>query len=111
MAAERVWRTYTTDQGDLVLVQIFAWVTTLPGHGFGAYDATKPTKPRQVQMRYITLTSTTTSRHRKLHAGTSTGTMYSTLGTNYTLSDADGGSETYTSTGRVGEKLRKGPHA
>jgi hypothetical protein len=111
MAAERVWRTYLSDDGNLYLVQIPAWVTTLTGQGFGVYDASKPRLPRQIQMRYTTFTSSATGRHRKVHAGNPTTALFSTLGVDYTLPNIDGTSSTYTSTGRVGEKLRRGPHA
>lgn len=115
MAAERNWVTYTADDGTQYEVLIPHWtaalVTGATALGFTGFDASKPTKPRQVKMRYITLTSQTTARHRKLHAGTGAAAGYATLGTTFSLPNIDGTSESYTSTGRVGEKLQRGPHS
>jgi hypothetical protein len=114
MAAERVWKLYQDDSSNTYNVLIPAWLFALAGAnamGFGAYDATKPRLPLQIKKRYITLTSTTTNRHRRLHAGSTGSAGWTTLGTNFTLPNIDGTTEVYTSTGRIGERDIRGPHA
>lgn len=112
MAALRVWQTYVSDDGTSYEVLIPAWMQTQTGGvGFGGYDGTKARKPMQIHMRYITCTSNTTARHRRLHCGNVAAALWTTLGTTVTLPDINGTSEGYTTTGRIGERTVRGPHA
>ena len=112
MAAERQWATYVSDDGTSYEVFVPRWLLLLTGAvGFGAYDGTKARKPGQIKMRYITLTSLTTNRHRRLHCGNVAAALWTTLGTTVTLPNIDGTTEGYSSTGRIGEKTIRGPHA
>jgi len=99
--------TASTD-GNEYRVLIPKWLGTdfTTEFGFAADDDTKPPLPRYIKMRYITLLSNTTARHRKIHCGTDTCSGWTTLATSFTLYDNGGTAESYKSVGQVGEKRR-----
>lgn len=74
--------------------------------GFAADDTSKAPLPRYIKMRYITLLSNTSARHRKVHCGTITCAGWTALGTSYTLYNVGGDAESYKAVGQVGEKRR-----
>jgi len=74
--------------------------------GFGADDTSRPSLPRYIKMRYVTAKSTTTARHRKIHAGTVTCAGWTVLGATLVLYMIGGATEVFQVVGQVGEKRR-----
>lgn len=76
--------------------------------GFGADDTSRPPLPRYIKMRYVTAQVTGGTRHRKVHTGTITCTLWTPLSLSVTLPDMNGASSVYITQGQVGEKRRGG---
>jgi hypothetical protein len=76
--------------------------------GFTADDTSKAPLPRYIKMRYVTAQSVSSTRHRKVHAGTQTCTLWTPLALSVTLPDSNGAVSVYKTVGQVGEKRRGG---
>lgn len=108
MTAMRQRYLYTSDPGPQYRVLIPTWLGGLsaPAAGFAADDTSKPLKPQNIKMRYVLAKDPVSLRHRKVHCGTLTASLFATLSQNVTLPNSDATSTVFVTEGRVGEKTR-----
>jgi hypothetical protein len=107
VADTMVIRLYKDGNGTLWRVRLKSYYAALADLGWAADDITKQFRPIILKMRYLTLTSVDSARHRVLHVGDTTADAWNDFGENLTLPNGDGTTSDYQITGSVGEKWRR----
>jgi hypothetical protein len=107
VADTMVIRLYLDGNGTYWRVRLKSFYAALSGLGWTADDVTKQFRPIILKMRYLTLTSVDSARHRILHVGSTAGANWNEFGTDLTLPNGDGTTSSYQITGSVGEKWRR----
>lgn len=94
------WKVYTDNQGNEYSVKVSTQYGNAAVCDFGAYDATKPTLPKGMKMRFVYIYDPATGNTRKAPCGSLTADLFATPGTTISLPTLGSATATVWSRGR-----------